>query len=152
VRRLLSALIKALNSEPRTPLFERENLWLKSLVNNLKAVNADGILNEIEKSGNKAQLGAYLDVIIRANPEAFTEAMNMARRKRETFEEVFTRAGLIPEWLERGRIQGREEGREQGLVTAARNAISKGLPIDVIHDITGLDIETIQALQTNPYS
>jgi hypothetical protein len=125
---------------------ERENLWLKSLVNDLKAVNADGILNEIEKSGNKAQLGAYLDVIIRANPEAFLEAINMARKKRETFEEVFTRAGLIPEWLERGRIQG----REQGLVTAARNAMSKGLPIDMIHDITGLDIETIQALQMNP--
>ena len=140
-------------------LSERENLWLRSLAKDLRAVNADGILDEAEKSGNKAQLGAYLDVIIRANPEAFLEAIKMARRKRETFEEVFTRAGLIPEWLERGRVQGLEEGlergreqgleqgMEQGMETAARNALTKGLPLDVIHDITGLDIEKIKQLR-----
>ena len=78
----------------------------------------------------------------------------MAKRKRRpTFEEVFTEAGIIPEWIERGREQGLEQGLErgleQGLETAARNAIIKGLPIDVIHDITGLDEETIKQLAVN---
>jgi len=123
-------------------LSERENLWIRSLVRDLPAVNADSILDKARKIGDKAQLGAYLDVLLRENPEAFLEAKNMAKRKRKTFEEVFTEAGLIPEWLERGRIQG----REQGLEVAARNALVKGLPIDVIHDITGLDIQTIEQL------
>jgi len=70
----------------------------------------------------------------------------MAKRRRPTFEEVFTEAGIIPEWIERGRTQGLEQGREQGLETAARNAMIKGLPVDVIHDITGLDIEAINQL------
>jgi hypothetical protein len=118
---------------------EQENLWLRSLKKGLQTVNADVILNEAEKCGNKASLGAYLDVLLKANPEAFLEARNMARRKRSpTFEEVFTKAGIIPEWIERGRAQCREE--------VARNAIVKGLPIDVIHDITGMDEETIKQL------
>jgi hypothetical protein len=123
-------------------LSEQENLWLKSLVKGLPAVNAGSILDKARKLGDKAQLGAYLYMLSRANPEAFLEAENMARRKQKTFEEVFTEAGLIPEWTERARVQG----LEQGLETAARNAIVKGLPIDMIHDITGLDIETIKQL------
>jgi hypothetical protein len=130
---------------------EQENMWLRSLKKGLQTANADVILNEAEKCGNKATLSAYLDVLLRANPEAFLEARNMAIRKRSpTFEEVFTRAGIIPEWIERGREQGLEQGLElgleQGLEAVARNALIKGLPLDVIHDITGLDIETIKQL------
>jgi hypothetical protein len=33
-----------------------------------------------------------------------------------------------------------EEGREE----IARNALAKGLPLDIIGEITGLDIETIR--------
>ena len=108
----------------------------------MRASTVFGILDEADKYGNKAVMDAYFDVLVKENPEAFLEARNMAKRKRKTFEEVFTEAGLIPEWLERGRIQG----REQGLEVAARNALVKGLPIDVIHDITGLDIQTIEQL------
>jgi len=117
---------------------ERENLWLKSLTKDLQAVSAGSIINEVRKPGDKAPLGAYLNVLWRANPRAFSEVENMAKRKRETFEEVYTKNGVIPGYIEQGRVQG--------LVTAARNAMNKGLPIDVIHDITGLDIETIQKL------
>jgi len=128
---------------------EGENLWLKSLAKDLQAVSAGSIIDEVQKCGNEASLGAYLDVLWRANPKAFSEAETMAR-KRETFEEVYTKNGVIPGYIEQGRVQGREEGRvqglEQGLTAAARNAMSKGLPIDVIHDITGLDIETIKQL------
>jgi len=39
-----------------------------------------------------------------------------------------------------GVLKGLEKGREE----VARNAIAKGLSIEVIHDITGLDIEAIR--------
>jgi hypothetical protein len=54
--------------------------------------------------------------------------------------------------LEQGREQGLEKGREEGLEQGleksreeiARNALAKGLPPDIIGEITGLDIETIR--------
>jgi predicted transposase YdaD len=37
-----------------------------------------------------------------------------------------------------------EEGREEGREEIARNALAKGLPPDIIREITGLDIEAIR--------
>jgi len=123
-------------------LSEQENLWLKSLKKGLQTSKVGVIINEIDKSGNKTSLSAYLDVLLRANPEAFSEARNMAKRKRSpTFEEVFTRAGIIPEWIERGRVQGRYE--------VARKMKEMGDPIEKIHAITGLPTETIAKLGTD---
>jgi len=45
-------------------------------------------------------------------------------------------------WYEEGMEEGLEKGREE----IARNALSEGLPIDVIRKITGLDTETINKL------
>ena len=74
----------------------------------------------------------------------------MARRS-PTFEEVFTEAGIIPQWIERGRVEGRTEGRVEGRVEGleqvARNALAEGFPVNVVQKITGLDMETIQKLQ-----
>jgi hypothetical protein len=56
---------------------------------------------------------------------------------------------LLTEWstIEYGEVQ-REEGREEGMrkekLETARNALARGLPVEVIRDITGLDIETIR--------
>jgi predicted transposase/invertase (TIGR01784 family) len=44
--------------------------------------------------------------------------------------------------------EGREEGREEGKLETAKNALSKGLPLETIRDITGLDTETIRNLST----
>jgi len=129
-------------------LSEKENLWLMSLKKDLKMDNVDVIINEAEKSGNKASLGAYLDVLLRANPKAFMEARNMAKRKRSpTFEEVFTEAGIIPEWMERGRVQGLEQGLEQGREEVARNALAEGIPIELIMKISGFDEEALKQIQ-----
>jgi hypothetical protein len=151
-------------------LSERENIWLKSLTNGLRTSNAAGIIEEVDKCGNKASLGAYLDVLMRANTEAFKEAKTMARRGLPTLEEALEEIGILPEMIERcerrgmeqglakgmeqgleqgmeqGLEQGMEQGMEKGLKTAARNALVKGLPIDVIRDITGLDIDTIKQI------
>jgi len=129
-------------------LSEQENLWLKSLKKDLQTVNVGVIINEVDKSGNKASLSAYLDVLLRANPKAFMEARNMAKRKRSpTFEEVFTEAGIIPEWIERGRVQGLEKGLEQGREEVARNALAEGIPIELIMKISGFDEEALKQIQ-----
>jgi hypothetical protein len=115
---------------------ESENLWLSSLRNDLKVRNAGIIIQERQKRGKEASLDAYLDILLKVNPETFLEVQNMARRA--TFEEVFTKAGIIPEWIERGR----EEERE----IIARNLLAKGMTPEFVQEITGFDIETITAL------
>ena len=99
-------------------LSERENLWLKSLVKDLPAVNAGSIIDESRKLGSKAQLGAYLDVLLRANKKAFMEAEKMARRGLPTLEEVLKEMGLLLRYeqgLEKGLEKGLEQGLEKGL-------------------------------------
>jgi predicted transposase/invertase (TIGR01784 family) len=48
---------------------------------------------------------------------------------------------------EEGREEGWEEGREEGREEIARNALVKGIPIDIVSEITGLDIETISRIR-----
>jgi predicted transposase YdaD len=44
-------------------------------------------------------------------------------------------------------MEGREEGFEEGVINVARNALSQGLAVDVLRDITGLSVEDIVKLQ-----
>jgi predicted transposase/invertase (TIGR01784 family) len=39
-----------------------------------------------------------------------------------------------------------EKGREEGKIEIARNALSAGLPVEMVQQITGLDFETIEWL------
>ena len=71
----------------------------------------------------------------------------LAVRFEEGLEEGFEKGR--EEGREKGLEEGREEGREEGMEIAAKNALVKGLPIEVIHDITGLDIEAIKLLALN---
>jgi len=47
--------------------------------------------------------------------------------------------------------EGREEGREEGIVLTARNALAKGISLNVVRDITGLDIEAIERIRNENY-
>jgi predicted transposase/invertase (TIGR01784 family) len=62
---------------------------------------------------------------------------------------------LMTEWnwddalavrFEEGLEKGLEEGLEKGLEKVARNALAKGMPLDAIGEITGLDITTLERL------
>jgi len=121
---------------------ESENLWLKSLRDDLKIDDAKAILQARQKQ--EVSLDAYMDILLRGNPETFLEVQNMARRP--TFEEVFTKAGIIPEWLERGRKQGREEGFEKGKEIIARNLMRRGMSVEEIAQVAELPVEKIRAL------
>ena len=52
----------------------------------------------------------------------------------------------IERGIEQGIGRGIEQGIEQGLEKTARNALAKGLAPELIHSITGLDLETIKNL------
>lgn len=57
----------------------------------------------------------------------------------------------IEQWIrEEGRKEGKEEGREEGeakkALETARAALKKGLPEEVVAEITGLDMKTIKKL------
>jgi hypothetical protein len=134
-------------------LSEADNLWLRSLTDDLESSRAGVILEE----GSKRLLftGAYLSALIRANPEAFLEVQTMAR---PTFEEVFTKAGLIPKWIEQGRSQGIEQGRVQGIeqgrvqgslqsrLEIARRMKTMGFREAQISAATGLSAEDVAKL------
>ena len=54
---------------------------------------------------------------------------------------------LITEWKMEDALAVRyEEGWEEGREDIARNALAKGVSLELIHDITGLEIETIKNL------
>ncbi|MDR2596993.1 MAG: Rpn family recombination-promoting nuclease/putative transposase [Treponema sp.] len=52
------------------------------------------------------------------------------------------------EGLAEGRAEGLEEGMAKEKLETAKNALAKGLSVEMIHDITGLDIETIRCLNS----
>ena len=47
---------------------------------------------------------------------------------------------------EDGREEGGEKGHAEATLTIARNALTKGMSIEVVHEITGLDMTTIRQL------
>jgi len=58
----------------------------------------------------------------------------------------------LTEWnqdeaLEVAREEAYEEGREEGVLMTARNALVKGISIETIKEITGLNLDTIEKLQ-----
>jgi hypothetical protein len=55
---------------------------------------------------------------------------------------------LLTEWnLEEAKVAWYEEGREERDMEIVRNAFVKGIPLKMIHEITGLKMEVIQNIQ-----
>jgi len=125
-------------------LSEGENLWLKSYTSKLKSQTLEDILSAVEERGLKQYVGAYLDILIRANYKAFMEVQNMA--KYPSTEEILTAVGWAPRILERGIAQGREQGREQSKEKIARNLLGRGMPIEEIASIAELPVDKVRAL------
>ena len=118
-----------------------ENLWLKSLSDRLDTSAFSRISSEIYRQGKAARIAAYSDVITRANAETMKEVIQMGKRSK-TLEQVLEEAG----WLARWEARGEEIGQRKKGIEIARNALSKGLSIEMIHDITGLPAEVITQL------
>jgi predicted transposase/invertase (TIGR01784 family) len=67
-----------------------------------------------------------------------------------TFEEVFTEAGIIPQWIERGLKQGIERGKREGeekkALAIARNLLAKGWAVEDVAETTDLPLEKVHSL------
>ena len=61
-----------------------------------------------------------------------------------TLEEVLHRIGFIEKWEARGVAKGKEEGKAE----TARRALAEGASIEFVQRITGLDLETIKAINS----
>ncbi|MCL2233714.1 MAG: hypothetical protein FWB99_11640, partial [Treponema sp.] len=91
--------------------------------------------------GNAAQIAAYINAVMQANQKSVEEMYKMSDSAL-TLDEVFVKVGAAARWEARGEAKGKAEGKAE----IARNALSRGLSLEMIRDITGLDIETIKAM------
>ena len=72
------------------------------------------------------------------------------RKRKETFEEVFTKAGLLPKWNAQAEAKGKAEGKAEGIAenksVVARNLLAMKMPVEKIAQAVQLPIKEIQAL------
>jgi hypothetical protein len=127
-----------------------EDIWLKNLDNTLDAGQINQLMAEREQLEKTARVGAYFDVISRANTEKAKEAYEM-RKKTMGFVEILKEIGVIDE-IE-AQVEARVEARVAARVAAtkalevAKNLITRiGLPLEQVAEATGLDLETVQSL------
>ena len=86
-------------------LSEEENLWLKSLTNDLTAKEqAKYLVEEYGKHGNNRLYESVMNIVVRANQETFQEVKNMCEALRE----------LMKDELEEREKAGRKAGEELG--------------------------------------
>ncbi|MCL2762758.1 MAG: hypothetical protein FWD36_06085 [Treponema sp.] len=145
--------IQIINSKK---LSANENLWLRSLRKDLEISNASAIL-EARKQRNPP-LDAYFDVVLRANLKTFLEVFNMREATLEEvfvdaymmeparFENLFTKAGVIPKWVGVGRAEGIEQGVAQEKAEVVRNLFAMDMSIENIAKAVQLPIEKVYAL------
>jgi len=88
---------------------ETENLWLKSLTNDLKIRNLNAILEKGKQRKGQMPLGAYFDVIFRANNKVSMEVLTMYA---PTLEEMLTEAGVLPKLEARWEARRKAEERQ----------------------------------------
>ncbi|MDR0313558.1 MAG: hypothetical protein LBI14_08165 [Treponema sp.] len=133
-------------------LFTKENMWLKDLNNRLGVSDMDQVTDEIRKQKKAARIRAYLDVITKANPESFKEVLKM-RKTAKTRDEILEEAGLITEWIDKGKAigeaSGEARGEEKKATEIARNMLKDGFTMEKTAELSGLDISRIRILITS---
>jgi hypothetical protein len=120
-----------------------ENLWLKSLRDQLNSAEITQISEEITRQEKDAQITAYLNVIKETNTENLQEAIEMSQRKQKlTFDQLCVNVGWAAKWEAKGKAEGHAEGK----LEIARNLKKMGLPVSQIAEGTGLSTKAIQKL------
>lgn len=95
-----------------------KNLWLKSLTNHMEgAASARRLIEEYEKHSDENLYKAVMDVIVRANKEAFEEVNEMCDALKELMKDEIEaeRQRGMQEGMQQGHRQGMQEGRQEGI-------------------------------------
>ena len=107
-----------------------ENLWLRSLTNDLhERQMARKLIDEYQKHEKNVLYQSMMEVIVRANTEQFKEDKKMCEALRELMEEEFE--------AERGK------GRKEMVKTVASNLLEMNMSIEDIIKATGEPKETV---------
>jgi glycerate-2-kinase len=109
-----------------------ENLWLKSLSDQLNSAEIMRISEEITRQEKDARIAAYLNVIVEANSKSIQEALKM--RRKLTIEQVIEDSGLGAKWEAKSRV------------SIAQNMVKMGLPFETVVCATQLEPEKVRAL------
>ena len=134
-----------------------ENLWLKDLGDKLAPLEIRRVLAEIRKQGKEARIGAYLDVITRANKESLRGTLTMSYVQFSALEEVLEEVGItakieakIQARIE-AKIQTRAEarGKEREAFNIAQKMVNLGLSPETVVSATELDPEKVKAMYQN---
>jgi len=128
-------------------LSDEENLWLKGL-NRHEAQEALRIAAKASSQRDGARIGAYLDVIIRANIDVLREAYKMS----DVSYTGITGIPALDEFLEEtgyiAQYEARREAKveERKAIDIAKNLVSLGLPLETVVSATGLGIDKVEEM------
>ena len=105
-------------------LSKEENLWLKSLTNNLTRTEAEELVCAYDGHANENLYASMMDVIVRANEEGFREAKNMCDALLE----------LMKDELDASREEGKEIGKQELLFEIVSKKVLRGSSLEQIVD------------------
>jgi hypothetical protein len=132
----------------RKKLSEGEAFWLASLGGDLSVEGLRVVLEEARRAPRGSPLGAYLYMLLMANPGKVREVLKMADMA--TIDEVFEGLGFTERWEARGEVRGKAQGEIKGkkekALEIAGNLKKIGLPLEQIVESTGLTAEQIGSL------
>ena len=124
-----------------------ENLWLRSLTNDLhERQMARKLIDEYQKHGKNVLYQSMMDVIVRANTQQFNrEDKKMCEALRELMEEEFEaeRGKARREGRTEGLKEGLKEGRTEVVKTVVSNLLEMNMPIEEIIKVTGESEEIV---------
>ena len=86
---------------------------------------------------------AYLDRLVRANPEILTEAMNMSEAAKKIILEGAEKYG----WLESRYKQERKKAARKAAIETAKKMLQDGVAVEKTAKWTGLSVEEVAKLQ-----
>ncbi|MDR1446444.1 MAG: hypothetical protein LBI90_06085 [Treponema sp.] len=132
---------------------EEDNLWLKNLSRGISAASMSRILEQSSALIPQTPIGAYLAVVLQANPEIMMEVLKMGSGTM-TIEEVLEETGWAAKFEvrgeARGEVRGEARGEAKGKREVAKNLIKNGFAPEQVVKLSGLDAETVKELYQTP--
>jgi hypothetical protein len=120
-------------------LDEDENLWLKDLDRGLDEAGVEKLLRRSREEGKVALMRAYLDVVLGANSEVTKGVLEM---KRVGLEQLLEETG----WT--ALLEARGESKKA--LEIMKKALARGMSVEDVSDLTGLDPGTVMGFKDLP--
>ena len=125
-------------------LSEEQNLWLKSLTNQLEDTQIKTIITDYQKHQNNPLYDAIMNLIIQANQKSFQEVNDMCEALEELMKDKIQQKEQ--EAMQRGMEQGIQQGEYQKLLYQIQKKMNKLKTIEQIAEELEETIDTITPL------